>query len=137
MTPRPKPFKIVAEKTAKLEKTLKTNVVWPASLKQLVHEELSQYRETGEGDSYDSMSETQKGDIWVSRYTEEQARNCFYPLDKTIDVDYIITNEPWKSFARRVFGARLVVSLLESLKLIQRYSLPIYQMAWDDGRMDV
>ena len=65
-----------------------------------MHKEPSRYRETGEGDSYNSMSETQKGEFWVSRYTEDQARNYLYPLDKTIDVDYIITNEPWKSFAQ-------------------------------------
>jgi hypothetical protein len=67
------------------------------------NDELVQYREKGDEPSYDSMLEAQKTEFWVERYTEDQARNYFYLLDKAIDVDYIITNELWQSFAQAYF----------------------------------
>src|SRR5690348_3526241 len=49
------------------------------------------------------MLEAQKTEFWVHRYTEDQVRNYLYPLDKAIDVNYIIANEPWRSIAQAYF----------------------------------
>lgn len=39
----------------------------------------------------------------MTRCTQKKVRNYLYPLDKAIDVDYIITAEPWESFAQTNF----------------------------------
>ncbi|KAF2627677.1 hypothetical protein BU25DRAFT_58036 [Macroventuria anomochaeta] len=66
---------------------------------------MTQYRMTNEWNmAYDMMSEAQKTDFWVQRYTEDQAGNYLNPLDKAIEVDYIIVNEPLKLFAQTYFA---------------------------------
>lgn len=66
-------------------------------------EELRQYRENRDEPSYESMLEDERTEFWVTRYTEDQARSYLYPLDKAIDVDYIITAEPRKSSPQAYF----------------------------------